>query len=233
MSDPLNLYRLQKLDSAIDQKESRLDKIEAILSDDQALRDAQKKLEKAKTTAKQIRIELNQIIDKVEAQRLKRKTTQASLFSGNIKNPKALQDLQMESEALKRTISKLEDEQLEAMIQNEAAITTFEQARSDHNTVLSDKASKNALLAGEKSTLEEDLPGLFTQRESILKGIPLASLQLYESMIKSKGGRAVAEVVDDCCDACGAMLTPGDIQSARSPSTLFRCKTCGRILFKS
>ncbi len=52
MSDSLNLYRLQKLDTVIDNKESRLEEIEAILKDDQQLKDAEKQLEKAKATEK-------------------------------------------------------------------------------------------------------------------------------------------------------------------------------------
>ena len=102
MSESLNLFRLQKLDTEIDQIRARLEDIERALSDDRRLVLAKKKLEKAQKKAKELRISLNQIEDKVEAQRIKRKTGQNALFSGKIKNPKELQDLQMESEALKR-----------------------------------------------------------------------------------------------------------------------------------
>jgi uncharacterized protein len=121
MSESLNLFRLQKLDTEIDQTRSRLDEIEQSLSDDRRLKLAKRKNEKAQQVLKDARIQLNQIEDKVEAQRIKRKTTQNALFGGKIKNPKELQDLQMESEALKRYITQLEDEQLEAMIAHETA----------------------------------------------------------------------------------------------------------------
>jgi len=232
MSDSLNLYRLQKLDTIIDQIESRLEEIEVILSNDQSLRDAQKKLEKAKTTAKQIHIELNQIIDKVEAQRIKRKTTQASLFSGNIKNPKALQDLQMESEALARYIAKLEDEQLMKMIAYEEAAKIEQQAGKKLEGLKIASIEENAALLGECSKLEEDLSRYQKEKAAVIQSIPQKTLKLYNQLRKTKRNVAVASVTDGGCSICGQALTPADLQSIRGANRLVFCPSCGRILYE-
>jgi len=232
MSDSLNLYRLQNLDTAIDQKESRLEEIEAILSNDQALRDAEKKLEKAQATAKQIRIELNQIIDKVEAQRIKRKMTQASLFSGNIKNPKALQDLQMESEALARYIAQLEDEQLMKMIAYEEAEKIEQQAEKRLEGVKIASIEENAALLGERSKLEDDLSRLRKEKAAVTQSIPQKILKLYIQLRKTKRNVAVTSVSDGGCSICGQALTPADLQSIRGASRLVFCPSCGRILYE-
>lgn len=232
MSEALNLYRLQKLDTEINRITTRLEEIEEILSDDSRVKRAQKKLEKTKAQAKQLRIELNQIEDKVEAQRIKRKTTQAALFGGKIKNPKELQDLQMESEALKRYINQLEDEQLEAMIAYESAETAEKQASKDLTQIKGTLAEENAALLGEKNKIEEDLERLIREKEAVLQSISPKALSLYQKLLKTKNGLAVAAISEGGCNLCGQSLTPADLQSIRALNRLVFCPNCGRILFK-
>ncbi len=232
MSEALNLYRLQKLDTEIGRITARLEKIEEILSDDTRLKRAQKKLEKAKDQAKKLRIELGQIEDKVEAQRIKRKTSQAALFGGKIKNPKELQDLQMESEALKRYISQLEDEQLEVMISYETAENAEKQASKELTQIKGTIAEENAAMLGEKRQLEGDLERLVREKEAVLQSISQKSLSLYQNLRKSKHGVAVAAISEGGCSICGQSLTPADLQSIRASSKLIFCPNCRRILFK-
>jgi len=179
MSGSLNLFRLQSLDTEIDQINTRLEDIDRALSDDRRMVMAKQKFEKAQQKAKELRINLKQIEDKVEAQRIKRKTTQSSLFSGKIKNPKELQDLQMESEALKRYITQLEDEQLEAMIAYEAAEEDLNQAEQNLANVNAALIEENAALLGEQSKLQDTLSRLLREKEAVLQAIPSKNQVLY------------------------------------------------------
>ena len=232
MSESLNLFRLQKLDTEIDRTRARLDEIEQSLSDDRRLKSAKKQLEKAQQNAKDKRIQLNQIEDKVESQRLKRKTTQASLFSGKIKNPKELQDLQMESEALKRYIVQLEDEQLEAMIDHESADEDLQAAEKNLEQVKGLLIQENAALMGEQTKLQETLNRLLREKEAVLQAIPPKNQALYQQLRKQKRGTAVATVSDGGCGICGQAMTPADLQAVRSSSGLVFCASCGRILYE-
>ncbi len=233
MSEALNLYRLQELDIHLDQINARLQEIEKALSDDRRVRKARKILEKAEEDAQKITTSLHQIEDQVEDQRLKRKTTQASLFSGKIKNPKDLQDLQMDSEALKRYIIQLEDKQLETMIASEAADLALEQARKGLKQAVGTAAEENASMLGEKTKLEEDSERFLREKEAVLGAIPQVHLALYEQLRKSKRGTAVASITDGGCSICGQAFTPADLQSARSSNSLMFCPSCGRILFSN
>ena len=232
MSEALNLYRLQKLDTEIGRIKNRLEEIEKKLSDDSRIKRAQKNIEKTKAQAKQLRINLNQIEDKVEAQRLKRKTTQVALFGGKIKNPKELQDLQMESEALKKYINQLEDEQLEAMIAYEAAENAENQALKNLDQIKGTVAEENASMLGEKNKLEDDLERLNRERDAVLQSVQPKALSLYQKLRKSKNGVAVSAVSEGGCSICGQALTPADLQSIRASNRLVFCPNCGRILFK-
>ncbi len=231
MSETLNLYRLQKLDTQIDQIESRLAEINQALSDDRRVRKAQISLKKAKDAAQNAKSALRQIENQVGDTRLKRKTTQASLFSGKIKNPKDLQDLQMETEALARYIAKLEDQQLEAMLASEAA----DEAEADADKALlqakGTAAEENASLLGEKTGLEENLNKALREKDAVLQSVKETNLVLYQKLRTSKRGTAVATISDDGCSICGQALTPADIQAVRSGSSLIFCPSCGRILY--
>jgi hypothetical protein len=231
MNDALTLYRLQELDTQIDNAKARLAEIDKALSDDSRVRAAQKQLEKAEAQAKEIRIALHQIEDKAESQRIKRKTTQASLFSGKIKNPKELQDLQMESEALKRYIATLEDEQLEAMIANETAEKAVSDAQKALNEAKARAAEENASLLGEKVKLDEDLPRLQAEKKAVLPSVSQATLEQYQRLRKTKRGLAVAAVTDGGCSLCGHSLTPAELQTIRGGSKVVTCPSCGRILY--
>ena len=231
MSDTLNLYRLQKIDTQIDRTQDRLNEIDKALSDDRRVRKAQLRFKKAEEAAKKAALTLKQIETKVGDQRIKRKTTQASLFSGKIKNPKELQDLQMETEALARYIEKLEDEQLEAMIASESADEALKQAEKALAQAKGTAAEENAALLGEKTGLKENLSKAQTERDAVLPGISESNLQLYQKLRKAKRGIAVAAISDGCCAICGHSITPADIQSTRASSSPVYCPSCGRILF--
>ncbi len=231
MSETLNLFRLQELDKQLDKIDARLEEIEKLLSNDQKVRRAEKNLKKAEEAAKRIRIKLTQIEDKVEAQRIKRKTNQASLYNGKIKNPKQLQDLQMESEALKRYIAELEDKQLEAMIANDEAEKARIQADKDLVQAKGITVTENASLRGEQTKLETDHERLSREKEAVLQALSSKALTLYEKLRKTKRGIAVSSVSDGGCSVCGQALTPGDLQIIRASNELVFCPSCGRILF--
>lgn len=232
MSESLNLFRLQKLDTEIDRTRARLDQIEKALSDDKRLKTAKQKHEKAEQEARNIRIKLNQIEDKVEAQRIKRKTTQDALFGGKVKNPKELQDLQMESEALKRYIAQLEDEQLEAMIEFETAENNLKTAQQNLEQIKGLLIQENASLMGEQKMLIEAVNRLLREKDAVQKSIPPKNQALYQQLRDSRRGSAVATVSEGGCGICGQPLTPADLQTIRSSAGLVFCPTCGRILYE-
>ena len=231
MSETLNLYRLQKIDTQLDRIEKRLKEIDQALSDDRRVRKAQSVLKKAAETAQKAQSELRLIETKVGDQRLKRKTTQAALFGGAIKNPKDLQDLQQDSEALARYIERLEDEQLEAMIASETAEEDLKEAEKALAQAKGTAAEDNAALLGEKTGLEEELAKAQREKEAALQGVSASNLKLYQNLRESKRGTAVASITEGGCSICGQSLTPADLQSVRSGSELVYCPSCGRILF--
>jgi len=232
MNTSFTLFRLQAQDTLRMKMNARLKEIDRIIAADKEISQANASLEEAQGINKSAESVLKGLVDQVKEKKLKRELTQAKLFSGKVRNPKELQDLQAETQALDRTIAKLEDEQLQAMMELEETTKALHDAERQLQLVLDRKASQNSLLIGEKHKIESEIPQVDAQRSSLREQLDEATFTVYRNLLKSKAGRAVAEVLDDTCGACGVTVPPADIQAAKSPNVIAYCKNCGRILYK-
>ena len=231
MSAALGLYRLQQVDSQIDQIQARLKSIQQTLENDETLRAANEQLSAA--TGK--RQDAERILKLSEAdgekQRIKIEQTEASLYGGKVHNPKELQDLQKDAASLKRYLETLEERQLEAMIAAETAEMELQTAKADLERVQSNLKVQNKDLTSESETLRKNLERLNSERQAVVTDIAGQALTVYDQLRKQKRGLAITTIADSSCEACGTTLTPSQQQSARSTSQLFHCPTCGRILY--
>jgi predicted nucleic acid-binding Zn-ribbon protein len=233
MNLSFSLYRLQTIDTQRQKITQRIAQIEAELAADEAIQACLKVKEQAEKKLKQAQSKLRDVAQQVAAKRMKLELNQNQLFGGKIRNPKDLQDLQSEADFLGKSIQELEDQQIEAMLELEAAQQALEEAEQAYKDCLSNRATQGSLLLGEKHQLENDLAGLNAQREALIKTLPTDVLAHYESLLKTKAGKAVAAIIEESCEACGMTISPADMQAARSPNILAHCKTCGRILYKA
>lgn len=231
MSHSFHLYQLQKVDSRLDQIQQRINSILQEIENDNRIKNAREQHDQASEHFNRIQRELKKIEHEVELRRVKLEQSEANLYSGRIKVPKELQDLQNEVASLKRSIASLEDQQLEIMIQLEEAKSEFDQSKQALLLVEAEVSQSHAGLIGEKTRLESDLQRLKIEKQAIISQIPTAMLTEYENLRDKKQGIAVASIEDSSCSACGAGLTPAQCQLARSPSTVFYCPSCGRIIY--
>ena len=231
MSAALGLYRLQLVDSRMDEIRARLEEIRQILENDQEMRRAKKQVSETESTLQLAQHSLKQAEAEVKKQKIKIEQSEAKLYSGNVKNPKELQDLQNEVAALKRHKETLEDRQLEAMLEEETTEQTHQAAIEKMERVKVRLADQNQTLTTEQSTLNKDLERLNAERDAALSPLDPSLLIVYEQLRNDKRGLAIAAVSDGACAACGTTLTPAQLQSARSTAKLTKCTTCGRILY--
>jgi len=230
MSQVRNLFQLQQIDTQLDQSRGRLGEIDAALSDNTVVRKATARLKKADDTLTKARLALKRAEQEVQAQQDKIEKNQKALYGGSVRNPKELEDLQMESGALQRYLSVLEDRQLEAMIAFEEAQGDQQEAESTLAQVKKEVAAQNTDLSAEQEVLLAEVAQLEGQRNTALQDIAPDLLATYEKLRKKRFGVAVTGLRDGSCGACGSVLTAAQAQEARSPSKVTHCDTCGRIL---
>lgn len=231
MSQTLSLFRLQQTDNQIDRINQRLLTIQKILEDDVALRQASDKFITTETHLHSCEKQVKEAERAVQDQRIKLEQTEAALYGGKGFSPKELQDLQNDVAALKRRLSQLEDEQLNAMLSVEAAETLFHQAQSELDLEKDQSRVQGRDLLDEQSALQKELNKLNSERLANSGSITPEALGLYDRLRQQRRGIAVAAISDKACSACGSGLSPAQIQSSRTPGQMILCPSCGRILY--
>ena len=231
MSQTLSLYRLQQVDSQIDQLKTRLLNIEQILADDSELCRLKDIVQTSDLRCKNAKQALKKAEHDVVNQTIKIEQTQADLYGGKFHSPKELQDLQNEFEALKRYLVVLEDRQLDSMQESETADDENVKAQEELKAFIDRSNDRNESLQQECALHKNELERLYVERNAIAEAIPETEIDLYNGLRQQRRGIAVASISDNSCGACGATLSLAQIQSARSSDDMKLCPSCGRILY--
>ena len=233
MNIGFQLFQLQAIDTDLDNAQLRINEIEGLIKNDTSIINAQNFLEKSKKQLVVDNNEFNTISYEIQNKKRKISEREANLYNGSVKNPKELQTLQMEISSIKKTIMKLEDVLLEVMVRMDQSEKSLEIQKKDFIIANSNFATQSSLLKGEKKSLLEKIQGLNSKRRTMVTQINKDNQNLYEKLRKLKNGLAITKLQDDACGACGACLTAGQRQEARSASNLFICPSCGRIIYGS
>jgi predicted nucleic acid-binding Zn-ribbon protein len=233
MSAALGLYRLQLVDSRMDAIRTRLNEIRQILENDDELRLIREQVAETETIYKSAMNKLKLAEVEVNNQKIKIEQSEARLYSGTVKNPKELQDLQNESASLKRYLETLEERQLEAMLEVDTTEEKNQAVQNNLKKVKSRLAEQNVTLTVEQAELSKELERLDSERQAALDPLDAELLTIYDDLRQQRRGLAVAKISEGACAACGTTLTPSQNQSARSAAQIYNCPTCGRILFSN
>jgi len=233
MNIGFQLYQLQEIDSILDSGKNRINEIEALLTNDKKVNLAETNLAKAKDHLVSSTNEFEKVNDEILKMKVKVSQSESSLYGGSVKNPKELEDLQLEISSLKNSIQKLEDVLMEKLINADEADKIFEKRKQELAAAKSNFATQKALILGEKESITEKIAIGLSKRESLVVQIEKSNISKYEQLRKNKHGLAIAKLQDDTCGACGAGLTASQRQEARSATTLLICPSCGRIIYGS
>jgi predicted nucleic acid-binding Zn-ribbon protein len=231
MNQSFHLYQLQKLDSQLDQTDQRLLAIQSQLESDERLKEARQVVADRLAELGKVQKKLKKLEQDASAKHIKVEQSESNLYSGRIKNPKELQDVQAEVASIKRAITTLEDQQLELMLEVETVQADVKQSEDEFKSVEAVVLEDQASLNGERKQLQSKRERMLKEKDASLQQVEPAWLKQYQELRRKKRGIAVSAVIDSACSACGTTLTPGECQAARSPVNIMLCPTCGRILY--
>jgi uncharacterized protein len=224
------LYHLQQIDLQILRTRKRLDEITALLGDNQVVLAAQntraaaeKKLSPIRTQLRNLELEAQSTIQKAGA-------TEERLYSGSVKNPKEMQEMQVEIDSLKRRHQELEDRTLEMMVSLEEAETTFQDAQTALDQVEAEWRAQNKALVDEQERLQTQIQDAQAKRKTALTNVKPESLKTYDTMKGKKANQPVALLQGRSCAACGIEQTLAIETEVRRGQSLATCLNCGRIL---
>ena len=223
------LYRLQQIDDEINQKKQRFGEVLRLQKESKALEMARQRAEKAAAELQQYRTQQQDLNLELKGLNDKAKNSETRLYSGLVKNPKELEDLQSGIDALKRRRVVLEDELLEAMILFEEAQEEDNDASGQLAQIEADWNTSQAHLNVERNELVQRINELNQIRKEQTKAIPTKLMAAYDHVAKRGQGSAVAALKNNRCRSCQVSV-PANLVKAADEGKLIYCDNCGRIL---
>jgi predicted nucleic acid-binding Zn-ribbon protein len=225
------LYALQQTDLQLALKKRHYQQIEAQLGEGETLRKAKSALKHAQEEHSQWRatlldreLEATGIAEKIKAD-------EARLYGGQVRNPRELDDLQKDTEYLKRRQADVEEKQLEAMMRLEQATTRLAIAQEEFTVAEAAWKEQNAELSQEYESLKQDLAQLLARRKAVVKHIDAPDMAEYKALCRLRQGVAVVAVKGDMCVTCNVQVPQRDLEKAQQTDELFYCSGCERILY--
>jgi uncharacterized protein len=226
-----DLYRLQCLDSEKDAKQHRLAEVEAVLGKNdevqqarQALENIQQQVKKWTQQQRDMELEIQSLSNKIAR-------SEQRLYSGTVKNPKELADLQAEAASLKKWRQKREDDLLETMIEREEAEAACSEAQTHFEEMESRWSAQQADLTAEREELRARLAEIERAQAKLLSRIEAGDLATYRAVRSRKGGVAVVQERDGACGGCGVTLSPS-LEWRLREEKLVHCDNCERIIVR-
>jgi uncharacterized protein len=136
-----------------------------------------------------------------------------------------------EIERYENEIRKLEDQELELMIEADKLRGEIEaadkSARATKDTIsrqLADLETKSKALGSQQQELE-------TEREALAAQIDADLLDQFERLFNSKGDAAVVAVEHGVCTGCHMKVTTATASQVKAGKEIVSCENCGRILY--
>lgn len=167
----------------------------------------------------------------VDAVRQQMQELEKKLYGGTIRNPKDLVGLEHEVSTVKAREKEQEDRLLAFMTQLEEQRGELLQASEELETAETLRQEQEQELTTQLRQLDDEIGTLGTQRNVLISQVPSRDLALYESLLLSKQGRALARLERGTCQGCRINIPTTVQQRVRSDQTLVQCPSCSRILY--
>jgi uncharacterized protein len=136
-----------------------------------------------------------------------------------------------EIERYENEIRKLEDQELELMIEADKLRGELEAADKSARTTKESIARQLADLETKSKALGAQRQELETERETLAAQIDPDLLDQFERLFNSKGDAAVVAVEHGVCTGCHMKVTTATAAGVKAGKEIVSCENCGRILY--
>jgi predicted nucleic acid-binding Zn-ribbon protein len=136
-----------------------------------------------------------------------------------------------EIERYENEIRKIEDEELELMMEADKLRADLGVEEKNAATVKESVARQTADLNAKSKTLESRLEELTKERAEIAGKIDEDLLGRFERLFKSKGDAVVVPLEHEVCTGCHMKVTTQTAHRAKAGKEIVSCENCGRILY--
>jgi len=227
------LLDLQDIDSVIDRLTRRLTEIKASLHETEELIAARSALRAAQESATHKRGTRQDLELSDASLETRIKQAEQRMYSGLVKNPKELLDLQNDIASLKRQKNTLDDQLFAAMLALEDAENELEMCTRTDARIKAEWLASQGDLAGELTQLEHDLAEKVGEQIEARAQLSASDLATYDQLRRRKGGIVVVEMENNSlCGSCKVRVPAYVLQQLSQAEHTTRCPNCERILVR-
>lgn len=231
MSQVTDIRTLQEIDDEAATLRAALEDVERRLRGSDDLNEARRNAAALDSELADVRRAQRRIEGEVEGLTARIEPEEKRLYDGSVRNPKELQNIQHELDALKQQRARLEDQLLEVM-------TNLDRVERDHsdavNTLTREEArweKDQGELKHESHRLNDLIARADARREAQRMKVSPRNLQVYEEVRRRRGGLAVARVAGGTCGGCRVAIPEAVRRRAFGADQLAQCPNCERILY--
>jgi uncharacterized protein len=205
-------------------------RITTALADNKSILEAQAQVETAQKTLTPLQTRARNLELEIQSTSEKIRLTDQQLYSGKVRNPKELQEMQQEIQSLKNRTRELEDVLLETMLNVENAETTLSEKQADLQQLTTQSENDHQHLIDEQKKLHSDIKLFQQKRDGVLPQITPDSLKIYNNLRPRKNNQPIALLVNGSCSVCRVEQDMAVISEVRKGQKLIPCASCGRLL---
>jgi predicted nucleic acid-binding Zn-ribbon protein len=136
-----------------------------------------------------------------------------------------------EIERYENEIRKIEDDELELMVEADKVKADLGVEEKKSASVKESVARQTANLEAKSKTLQSRLEELTKERAEIAGKIDEDLLSRFEGLFKSKGDAVVVALEHEVCTGCHMKVTTQTAHRVKAGKEIVSCENCGRILY--
>ena len=231
MENIKNLYELQKIDSKIDGLRISFIEVNDKLADRSELINSKMNIKAIKANLNDAEAKLRRTQNKLGDIEQRIKELEKRLYDGGLRNNKEVLLTQNEQMNLIEQKNDFENLSLQLMEDIEKHSSDYRGLEEHIVKLMKDRVKLENILKSEREKLKKQIETLVDSKGVVAKTISKTLLPLYESLRKSKNGKAVAVVNGGVCGGCRIALSSSKTQRFAEISELIRCSSCQRILY--
>jgi predicted nucleic acid-binding Zn-ribbon protein len=228
------LYRLQLLDTEMDQAARTLREVESALAANPAVEHARAEFSAADKVRARAASRVRSL--ELDAKGVEEKVRDAEerLYSGKVRSPKELLDLQRDIDMLKRQRAELDEALLAAMLEYEESNLQAGRCQEALAEATRHWEGDCVQLRKQRAELQDRIAATTERKAAIHGAIPPSDMSVYAALrAKKPNGVAVSLAKGKACGQCGEAPSSMLLQQARAGETLVLCPNCGRILYSA
>jgi len=228
----IDLVELQAIENAVSARYTEIEKVKSsseLTEAENNLAASRIKSEENNNKFHDLDVKRKKLEDSVDTHEEKIKSNESKLFSGTITDSKELSNYQEEIQMLKNANSKLEDEILAIMEEQDMIKPVIEASKEEiaelDSIVLRIRNEMDEKLEGLKHNIE----GLKKRKDDVVSRIPGDYLKKYNDLKTKKGGIAVSIIKDNFCNVCNMEIPSIETERFVESDQVYRCPICGRM----